>query len=243
MPVAVAVTVAVAATTCAAGGRERVTVLAASSLTEVLEDLEAGYEQQHPDIDLVISTGGSPSLAAQASEGAPAALLITADQPSMGRAVEAGVVDGEPRPIATNTVTIAAPTDPPGPTIDRPEDLADDDVVVALCAPEVPCGSAAVDLLETAGVQVEPDSLESSVQGVVSRLRLGEVDAGVVYRTDVTGSDGDLRTVDDDVPDDVGAVRYLAAALDAEPGGRSVLDFLLGAQGQRILADHGFGLL
>jgi molybdate transport system substrate-binding protein len=161
----------------------------------------------------------------------------------MRRAVEARVVDGEPRPIATNTVTIAAPTDPAGPTIDRPEDLADDDVVVALCAPEVPCGSAAVGLLEAAGVQVEPDSLESSVQGVVSRLRLGEVDAGVVYRTDVTGSDGDLRAVDDDVPDDVGAVRYLAAALDAEPGGRSVLDFLLGAQGQRILADHGFGLL
>jgi molybdate transport system substrate-binding protein len=222
------------------GGQQRVTVLAASSLTDVFEDLEASFERSHPYVDLVVSTGGSPSLAAQAAEGAPAAVLITADEQSMERAVDAGVVDGEPRRIAANTVTIAAPTDPPGPTVDRPEDLADPDLLVALCAPEVPCGGAALELLDAAGIAVEADSLESSVQGVVTRLRLGEVDAGVTYSTDVTGSGGELRAVEDDIPDTVGSVRYSGAALDSQPGGRAVLDFLLSADGRRILADHGF---
>lgn len=228
---------------CGTGGdgRDEVTVLAASSLTAVFDDLETAFEQSHPDVDLVVSTVGSPSLAAQAAEGAPAALLITADARSMARADDADVLDGAPRAIATNRVTVATPTDGADARVDRVADLAQPGVIVALCAPEVPCGRAALDFLRAARVDVDADSLESSVRGVVTRLTLGEVDAGVVYRTDVSGSDGDLRSVPDGMPDEVGAVRYLAAPLGAEPGGRTLLDFLIGPAGRRILTDHGFG--
>jgi molybdate transport system substrate-binding protein len=220
---------------------EPVTVLAASSLTDVFAELEAAYEAANPDVDLVVSTGGSPSLAAQAAAGAPAAVLITADRSSMRQAVDAGVVESDPRPIATNTVTVAAPAEPPGPFVADITDLVDDEVLVALCAPEVPCGAAAADLLRAGGVEVDADTLELSVRGVVTRLELGEVDAGVVYRTDVRGSGGGLRAVPDGVDDTIGAVRYLTAPLDGQEGGADVVDFLLSGRAQRILADHGFG--
>jgi molybdate transport system substrate-binding protein len=227
---------------CGSGGdRETVTVLAASSLAPAFEVIEVEFEAAHPDVDLVVSSGGSPTLAAQAAEGSPAALLITADDATMRRAVDAGVVDGGPRSIATNRATIAVPADPPGDLVDEPADLAREDLVVVLCAVEVPCGAAAVDLLDALGVDAAPDSLETSVQAVVGRLRLGEADAGVVYRTDVTASDGALRAVADEAPDGVGQVRYVAAVLESQPGGPQVLAFLEGVDGRRILADFGFG--
>jgi molybdate transport system substrate-binding protein len=238
---AAALALAVVTSACGDGtGRQQVTVLAASSLTDTFTDLEAEYEEAHPDADLVVSTGGSPTLAAQAAAGAPAAALITADRQSMQVAVDAGVTDGAPEPIATNAVTVATPVDPPGPEVDHIEDLADEDLLIALCAPEVPCGGAARDLLRAAGVEVEPDTLELSVQGVVTRLELGEVDAGVVYRTDVEASTR-LRAVPDGLVDTVGAVRYLAAPLDGQAGGAAVVEFLSGDRARHILADHGFG--
>jgi molybdate transport system substrate-binding protein len=218
-----------------------VTVLAAASLTTAFEDLEAAYEREHDDIDLVVSTGGSPSLAAQAAAGAPASVLITADQASMQPAIDAGVLAGEPEPIATNTVTVATPADAPGPVVGAAADLADDDLLVSLCAPEVPCGRAAEDLLNALGIDVEADSLELSVRGVATRLGLREVDAGIVYRTDVAGSRGTLRAVPDGTPDTVGLVRYVAAPLETRPGGADLVEFLLGPEAQEILTEHGFG--
>lgn len=240
---ALGLVVALAASCGAGDDREQVTVLAASSLTGAFADLEAAYEAQHPDTDLVVSTGGSPSLAAQAAAGSPASVLVTADAPTMRTAVEAGVTTAEPRAVATNTVTLARAADPPGPVVGSVADLADDEVLVALCAPEVPCGRAAVELLDRAGLDVRADALEPSVRGVVTRLTLGEVDVGVVYETDVAASEGDLVAVDlgpDGPPSAVG-VRYLAAPLDGGPQGRALVEFLTGAEAGAILAEHGFG--
>jgi molybdate transport system substrate-binding protein len=125
--------------------------------------------------------------------------------------------------------------------VDDAAGLADDDLLVALCAPEGPCGRAAEELLTAAGIDVEADSLELSVRGVVTRLGLREVDAGIVYRTDVAGSDGTLRAIATDAADTVGLVRYVAAPLEARPGGAELVEFLLGAEAQGILAEHGFG--
>jgi molybdate transport system substrate-binding protein len=225
---------------CTDNGSERVTVLGASSLTAVLADIEADYEAENPEVDLVVSTAGSPTLAAQAAEGAPASVLLTADDASMQRAVEADVVAGSPRVIATNRVTVAVPAIE---SLDRvvPADLERSDLVVVLCLPEVPCGAAAADLMTSLGVTPTPDSLESSVQAVVTKLRLGEADAGIVYRTDVAASTGALRGVDDRAADEVGSVTYLAASLTGGPGGDDLLDFLTSADGRRLFDQHGFG--
>ena len=228
-----------APTGCGDGGRERVTVLAASSLTSVFADIETAFEAAHPDVDLVVSSGGSPSLAAQAADRAPASLLITADDRSMATAVDSGVVDGDPVPIATNHVVLARSRD--ATAVDSPQDFARSAPILVLCAPEVPCGASAVELLDALGVDADADSLESSVRAVVTRLRLGEADAGIVYRTDVEDADGAIEIIETGMPATVGSVRYLAAALTEAPGGATLLDFIAGDEGRRLLADHGFG--
>lgn len=230
------------AVACTGDDRQQVTVLAASSMTGAFADLEAAYEARHPDVDVVVSTGGSPSLAAQAAAGSPASVLVTADAPTMQTAVDAGVTTGPPRAIASNSVTVARSADPPGPLVETPADLSGD-IVVALCAPEVPCGRAGAALLDGAGLDVTADSLEPSVRAVVTRLVLGEVDVGVVYETDVTASAGDLVAVPLPGDPDEGDtdVSYLAAPLTGGPGGPALVDFLAGDEAGAILAEHGFG--
>ena len=218
---------------CGGEDGDGLTVLAAASLADPLTELAAAFEIAE-GVDVALRFGGSSALVAQVNEGAPADVLVTADEVTMA------AVDGpvEPRIIARNRLAIAVERgNPKGITgladLDRP------DVVLVLCAPEVPCGRLAALALEHGGVDAEPASLEENVKGVVSKVALGEADAGIVYATDVRGA----NAVDLDVDDPELEAVYPMTVL--ERGERTRLaaawiDFVAGPEGRAVLAAHGF---
>lgn len=143
--------------------------------------------------------------------------------------------------FATNVAQIiVAPGNPSG--VGAVADLAVDDLIVVVCAPEVPCGTYAAAVFENAGVSVTPKSLEENVKAVVAKVVLGEADAGIVYATDVIAAGADAHGVY--VPADVNVrAEYPIASVKAAPnpvGVQAFIDFVNSDQGQRILGVYGF---
>lgn len=224
---------------CGTTDRRPLTVFAASSLTDVFDELEAEFERRFPDIDVIVSVGGSSSLAAQIEDGAPADVFAAADTRTMQRVIDAGVVDDTPSIFARNSLAIAVePDNPLG--IEGLDDLAGDQVVVVLAAPEVPAGAYAERVV--ADLDVVPSSYEQSVRAVATKVALGEADAGVVYRTDIAASDGRLDEVV--IPDDQNvSTEYPVAAISpSTPAATAFIDMVLGQIGRDLLAEAGFEL-
>lgn len=223
------------------GGRENntLTVFAAASLSESFSAIGKLFERDHPGIALRFSFGSSATLAQQIKEEAPADVFAAANMETMRRS---GISTF--RVFARNRLQIAVPKGNPA-RITGLRDLARPDVKVALCAPRVPCGAAAAVALAAAGVAVEPVSLERDVKATLTKVRLGEVDAGLVYRTDVRSAAGEVEGIEfaeadkavNDYPIAVvpGTSRQVAA--------KEFIDLVLSDQGRRILADAGFTLV
>jgi len=159
-----------------------VVVFAAASLTDALEAIAADLEAATPGLDVVFSFAGSQQLAAQIAEGAPADVFASADETQMDVVADAGLVAGEPRTFARNSLAIAVePGNPLG--IRGLADLARADVTLVLADEDVPAGRYAAAALEAAGVTVAPASLEVDVRAVLSKVALGEADAAPVTIT------------------------------------------------------------
>ena len=216
-------------------GDDRVVVFAASSLTDVFERLETEFEAANPDVDVVVNAAGSSSLVAQLTDGAPADILVTADVDTMARAIASTPIVGDPAVLARNGLVIAVERGNPL-AIESLDDLTD--AVVVLAAPEVPAGAYARAVLECAGVEVEPASLEQSVRSVASKVALGEADAGLVYRTDVSDA---LEAVEVPAACQISAEYPIVLVADT-PAARRFLSFVTGSDGARALADAGFEL-
>jgi molybdate transport system substrate-binding protein len=156
--------------------------------------------------------------------------------------VEADAVDGDPVPFATNLLEIAVPPGNPG-EVDGLEDLADEDLVVALCAEEVPCGRLAREALTNADVEASIDTNEEDVRALLTKVEAGEVDVGVVYRTDVASAGDDVEGIE--IPDNqnVTATYLIATAGEAAnvDGATAFIDFVLSHEGRAALAEAGFG--
>lgn len=219
----------------------KLTVYAAASLQNAFDALATKFEERNPSLEVLpIVYDGSSTLATQLVEGAPADVFASADEANMQRLVDTNLAIG-PELFATNTLVIAMPKGNPGGVEDL-SDLGDDSVTVVLCAPEVPCGAAAQQLLANAGVTVAPASLEQNVTAVLTKVAANEADAGLVYATDVLGRDD----VDSLVPDGAADVvnRYPIAALTGArnpEAAEAFAEFVLSPEGQRVLAELGFG--
>lgn len=219
-----------------------VTVFAAASLTAAFTELGDAFVSANPDADVTFNFAGSSDLVAQIADGAPVDVFASADPANMAKLTDAGLTEGEPAVFATNVAEVIVEAgNPLG--ITGVADLADDDLVVVQCAPEVPCGAYAEQVFANARLAVTPSSYEQHVKAVVSKVTLGEADAGIVYRTDVIAA-GDAAAgvlIADDI--NVVAEYPIALVVDAPTpsGGRSFIDFVLGDAGQAILATHGFG--
>lgn len=221
-----------------------ITVLAAASLTDAFTAIAEQVERDNPGSSVVLGFAASSELVAQVVAGAPADVLATASAATMATVVDAGLAE-DPVVFATNRLQIAVPPNDPG-DVDELADLAAGarpDRVVALCAPEVPCGAAAERVFAAAGLTPGADTLEQDVRGVLSRVALGEVDAGVVYRSDVVAAGGDVVGVD--VPEADAAVTedpvvVLADAPEPELAAAFVAE-VTGERGQQVLARLGFG--
>ncbi len=249
MPVLIVIGVVLAAVSCGSddGGQRdatsaNVTVFAASSLTAAFTELGDAFTAANPDVEVTFSFAGSSELVAQIREGAPADVFASADLANMAKLTDADLIDGEPEVFATNVAEIVVEAGNPR-GITELADLANDDLVVVQCAPEVPCGAYAEQIFENAGVAVAPSSFEQNVKAVASKVTLGEADAGIVYRTDVLAAGEDVDGVA--IPADVNVVADYPIALVADGpdlgGGQAFIDFVRSAAGQDILADFGFG--
>jgi len=219
-----------------------VTVFAAASLTESFEAIGEAFEAIHPDVDVTLSFAASSQLAQQIEEGAPADVFASADVANMDRLVDGGGAGGEPVVLATNALAILVEAGNPL-DIDELADLAGDDLIVIACDPAVPIGAYTQHVFADAGVDVEIDSYEENVRAVVSKVLLGEADAGVVYITDVLAAGDEAAGVR--IPADVNLVADYPIAVTAETDdaelAQAFVDFVLGDEAQAILAVLGFG--
>ena len=218
------------------------TVFAAASLTGPFSALGRGFEAEHPGVRVRFSFAGSSALAQQVIAGAPADVFASASPTTMAQVVAAGDA-ADPRTFATNRAEVAVAPGSAG-RVRTLADLAAPGLKVALCASEVPCGSLARTVLGRAGLSVHPVTEQLDVKAVLSTVESGEVDAGVVYVSDVRAA-GD-RVVGVPVPDEVNArTDYPIATVQASrrPAlARAFRDAVLSAQGRDTLARAGFGL-
>jgi molybdate transport system substrate-binding protein len=231
-----------APTRSAPGAAGDITVFAAASLTESFTEIGEAFTAANPDATATFSFDASSALVQQIIEGAPADVFASADTANMDKLTDADLNGTEPVGFATNVLTIiVAPDNPLG--ITGVEDLANPDLKVVVCAPEVPCGNYANQVFDAAGVEVTPVSLEQNVRGVSTKVIAGEADAGIVYVTDVIAAGDDADMVE--IPDDINVVaEYPIAAVAASEYpdvDQAFIDFLLGDGAQSILAEYGFG--
>lgn len=220
-----------------------VLVSAAASLTDAFVDLAAAVEHAHPDVDVALNLGGSATLREQLLEGAPADVFASADPGHMDAVVAARGVIGAPRTVAHNRLIIVVPRGNPA-AVTGLDAFADEDLLLGLCAPSVPCGALAREALQEAGVAPAIDTNEPDVRALLTRVVAGELDAGIVYVTDAMAADGAVDSVA--IPDELQArATYPIAVLADSRSPRAAATFVafaLGAEGQRILRAHGFGL-
>ncbi|RYV51316.1 molybdate ABC transporter substrate-binding protein [Pengzhenrongella frigida] len=215
-------------------------VFAAASLTGTFTTLGETFEAANPGASITFSFGPSSGLATQITEGAPADVFASASQKNMDAVVDAGGAD-EPTVFAQNAMEIAVPADNPA-HITALTDLARPAVKVALCQPDVPCGAVAASVFANAGITVSPITLEADAKATLTKVRLGEVDAGVVYVTDVLAAGDDVVGVA--IPADVNAgTRYPIATLSASRSpelARSFVAYVMSAEGTSVLSAAGF---
>lgn len=241
-----AAVLAVGTAACGSGGSagegKTLTVFAAASLKAPFTALARSFEASHPGTKVTLSFAGSSDLATQLGQGAPADVFASADPANMAKVTGAGLAEGSPRNFATNTLTIAVPpANPAG--ITSFADLARPGTRVVVCARQVPCGAAAVAVEGKTGMVLAPVSEESAVTDVLGKVASGEADAGLVYVTDVLGAAGKVKGVP--FPEASSAVNtYPIAALRSgreKSLAQAFLDEVSGAEGQKVLADAGFG--
>jgi molybdate transport system substrate-binding protein len=218
-----------------------VTVLAAASLSGPLDEAAAAFETQHPGVDVVISYGGSSALAQQIVEGSPADVFFSANESTMATVTNEGLTI-DPAVVLTNVLEIAVPTGNPG-GVTGLDDFARPELVIALCDPVVPCGSAAAKLLGLAGVTPSVDTLEEDVKAALAKVALGEVDAALVYRTDVLAAGEAVEGIE--VPEAAQVVNaYPVALLTAAPNpeaAQAFIDYLTSKEGVDVFTAAGFG--
>jgi molybdate transport system substrate-binding protein len=216
-------------------------VSAAASLADVFAELGSDFETAHPGVDVHLNLGSSASLRQQVLEGAPADVFASADTSNMARVVDAGETTGDPVIFARNRMQIAVPAGNPA-RITGLDDFADDELLIGLCADQVPCGAYAREVLKNAGVTPSVDSDEPDVRALLTKVEAGELDAGITYLTDVLSTGGGVEGLD--IPEDVNVLaEYPIATLTGAPS-PEVADrfvaFVLSGQGQAILDGYGF---
>ncbi|WP_030056326.1 MULTISPECIES: molybdate ABC transporter substrate-binding protein [Streptomyces] len=218
-----------------------ITVFAAASLKETFTELGKKFEAANPGAKVTFNFGGSSSLATSINSGAPADVFAAASPATMKTVTDAGGASGQPATFVRNTLTIAVPKGNPK-HIAGLKDLTASGVKVALCAKEVPCGAAAQTALKAAGLDLTPVTLEQDVKGALTKVELGEVDASLVYKTDVQADAAKIDGVD--FPEAAKAVNdYPIAALAKAPnkdGAAAFVAYVESPEATQVLTAAGF---
>jgi molybdate transport system substrate-binding protein len=217
-----------------------INVFAAASLQESFTKLGSQFEGKNTGTKVVFNFGPSSGLAEQIGSGAPADVFASASSSTMDDVVKEGDA-ADPTDFAANTMEIAVPADNPA-AVKSVHDLAKKSVKVALCDVDVPCGVVAQEVFDNAGIKVTPVTREVDVKAVLSKVALGEVDAGVVYVTDVKPAGADVSGVK--IPDSVNAsTTYPIATLTGSKNkdtAQAFVKYVLSPAGTSALRKAGF---
>lgn len=219
----------------------QITVFAASSLTESFDAIASEFKRKYPQLDVKFDYDSSSNLATQIEQGAPADVFASADEDNLRKTVDAGVVT-QPRVVfAKNRLEIAVEKGNPK-KIKGLSDLQKSGLVVVLCADQVPCGKYAAQSLAKAGVRVTPASKEETAKATVSKVSIGEADAGIVYATDVKAAKGTTSGVR--IADRVNVVATYPMAVVKESrnatAAKAWVRFVMSGEGQKTLRKFGF---
>ena len=217
-----------------------VIVFAAASLEEAFTKVGQHFEASHPGVHVVFNFGPSSGLATQITQGAAADVFASASTKNMGQVVSAGKALS-PKKFVSNIMEIAVPPKNPA-NITQLSDLAKPGVKVAVCQSAVPCGTTAAKVFVNAKLTLTPVTQEVDVKAVLAKVTLGEVDAGVVYVTDVRGAGEKVKGIK--IPTALNAsTKYPIAILTTAPnkaGGQAFTDYVLSPDGAAILTAAGF---
>ncbi|MFH9584609.1 molybdate ABC transporter substrate-binding protein [Streptomyces luteogriseus] len=218
-----------------------VTVFAAASLKESFTTLGRQFEKDHPGTKVTFSFGGSDSLAASITGGAPADVFASASPRTMKIVTDAGNASGTPATFVRNELEIATLPGNPG-KISSLEDLTKPGRKVVLCDREVPCGAAAQKALDASKLKLTPVSYEQDVKAALTKVELKEADAAVVYKTDVRAAGDKVQGVE--FPESADAVNDYPIALLKDAGnaeaGKAFIALVRSAEGQKVLSGAGF---
>ena len=222
------------------GTKSTLTVFAAASLSETFTTLGKTFEKQHPGTTVRFSFGPSSGLAEQIGQGAPAEVFASASPTNMDTVVTSGDAE-DPKDFATNSMEIAVPPANPGKVSDV-ADLAGQGVKVAVCQPQVPCGKVATEVFDKAGLTVKPATEEVDVKSVLTKVTLGEVDAGVVYVTDVQAAGSKVKGIEIPAAQNATTTYPIAALTKAKDpkAAQQFVDLVLSAEGAKVLEAAGF---
>jgi molybdenum ABC transporter, periplasmic molybdate-binding protein len=228
-------------TSSSAGVSGKVIVFAAASLTESFTKIGKDFEAANPGAKVELNFAGSSALATQINQGAPADVFASAAPANMKTVIDAENGDGTPTTFVKNQLVIAVPKgNPKG--ITGLTDLTKPGVKVALCAAQVPCGAAAKKALDAAKVAVTPVTLEQDVKAALAKVKLGEVDAALVYRTDTRAASSNVDSVE--FPESSGAVtEYPIVVLKNaanKAGAQAFVAYVLSDKGRTVLTGAGF---
>lgn len=233
---------------------QTLTVFAAASLTDAFTEIEAAFESANPGVDVVFNFGGSSTLATQLAEGAPADVFASANNTQMNVAVEAERIGSEPIPFVKNRLVLIVPADNPA-QIESLDDLANSGIRLVFAAPSVPVRDYTDAMLEklaadpsygeayVAAVMANLASEEDNVRQVSAKVALGEADAGIVYRSDVT-PDVAEDVIALPIPDALNTLATYPIAITDDAANpelaQAFVDYLLSDAGQDTLVTWGF---
>jgi molybdate transport system substrate-binding protein len=217
-----------------------VTVFAAASLTESFTQIGKDFEAGHRGTRVTFNFAGSSALATQINQGAPADVFASAATKNMDQVVTTGNASN-PQNFAENIMEVAVPPNNPA-KVTSVNDLAKSSVKVALCQPQVPCGVVAAEVFKNAKLTVKPVTLQPDVKSVLTQVELGNVDAGVVYVTDVQAAGSKVKGVT--IPANVNATTtYPIAALThskEQAIAAAFVAYVLSPPGEQVLKAAGF---
>jgi molybdate transport system substrate-binding protein len=217
-----------------------ITVDSAASLTEAFDTIKAQFAKAHPGTTITVRYGASSDLSTQITQGDKVDVFASASSKNMDSVVSAGLATN-PTDFVSNTLEIAVPPNNPG-KITALADLAKSRVKVAVCAAAVPCGVVAAEVFANAGLTVHAVADEADVKSTLAVVESGEVDAGLVYVTDVRAAGDKVKGIA--IPDSVNASTVYPIVALTDSGNAALaqafVDYVLSDAGRQVLVADGF---
>lgn len=216
-------------------------VFAAASLTDAFTELASAFEADNPGLTVGINLSGSSTLREQILEGAPADVFASANESNMEKVGAGGAVEGTAQIFVRNSLQIVVPPGNPG-GVTGLADFSQSNLLIGLCAEQVPCGGFGREALAKAGVEPSVDTNEPDVRALLTKVEVGELDAGIVYVTDVVSAGDKVEAVTIPAEFNVAATYPIATLKDASNPvqAEAFVTFVLSETGQTILQSHGF---